>query len=155
MHKILYKFFSKQSPLNSDQQGQITNRKRKLILTSSTLDIDNLLDVKELPININKSLEKVKEYLHTLDPELVNHLSIIQKENFVDIRQQMKNINFILKYIEDGKFEKKFKQLYVLLSSPSFTQIPTIVCCNSSSLSLLKDSLTKKRMNYVTLDESK
>jgi len=151
IRKHLAKFFSKESKFYSD-----ITKHRKLVLSSSTIQ-SNIQSLKNnYEDEIKKSLEEYKSYLGEINNEFINKLDVVTSQNFMNLDFYTKGVKMNIKQFEGdtkSNFEKKLKYLTSLVNSSNFNS-QFIICCNDQNISLIKENFKKKKLNFVSVDES-
>jgi hypothetical protein len=147
--KLLNRFFNINSKFGTQNQG------RKLILSSSSLHVKNIFG-ETINKEISREIENTKSLLFQIDESIPGNLQIIQSQNFLNKEFHLTNIKIVKHFTEDGTFAKKFKLLLKLLKdSFSNKSYQTIICCNDSSLDLIKSQFINKKIEAAIIDDCK
>jgi hypothetical protein len=142
--EILLRYFGPDSKF-----GEESYHRRKLILTSSTVSVENLLIKNE----INKSLEIYKNNLAKVTPDFYNKFDVIVSQNFMDLDYHLKGIEIDLKLFEtDDKnyLDKKLRYTQNLIEHEKGAKI---ICCNESNIQHLKEYLRKRKLRFTSVDD--
>jgi hypothetical protein len=145
------KFFSKESKFYSD-----ITKHRKLVLSSSTLQTNIQILKNNYEDEIKKSLEGYKSYLGEINNEFINKLDVVSSQNFMNLDFYTKGVNIKMKSFESdtkSNFDKKLKYLTSLINSAHLNS-HAIICCNDHNISLIKEHFKKKKLKFVSVDES-
>jgi hypothetical protein len=148
----LNKFFSTSETAKFKEQ----NKLRKLILTSSSLQVGNIFNQVLIDKDVRRETENTRSYLNGINTSIVEGLEIIQSDNFMNKDQHFSGINISLHFFEDGRFDKKFRHMFRLLKDSLTDKTKfTIICCSESSSKLIHSQFTIKRLNFAIIDDCK
>lgn len=150
MKKHMTKFFSKDSKFYNEH-----SKERKLVLSSSSVALDDLLadNVEE---QVQNSVDKYKEFFSPLSNEYISNFDVIMSNYFMKLEYHLKDIKFTFKQFEAQSrrsyFEKKYKALLAIVNKRAGENL--IICCNDSSIELLKYHFNRRKLQYVAIDDS-
>lgn len=142
------------------------NKRRKLILTSQTVNV-NLDKSKDESIIENKhkietSVKNIINYLNDINTNLVKNNDMIISDNFMDFHFHAEDVHIVLKHFDDNKFDKKFKYLLNIISashppntSGSNSDSKTIICCSKESINILEEQLKRRKFKFSLIAEGK
>ena len=125
------------------------------MISSSTLQTNVPVFKINYDEEIGKAEDFYKSYINEIDSDLSNQLEIVKSPNFMNFEFYTKGIKFKLKSFDEDKtnFEKKLKHLFSLINTSNSKSM--IICCNEQNITQIKESLKKKKLNFVSVDESK
>lgn len=149
LKKCLNRFFSLETKF-----GLESIEKRKLVLSSSSIQMDNIIYKTNYLEKITKSLENYKNYLININKNLLSNLDVVVSPYFMNLEYHIKGIKVILKTFESqGKIllDKKLKHMQSLIDATSEN---IVICCNDSNIAFLKDFLKRRRLQFTSVDES-
>jgi hypothetical protein len=130
---------------------------RKLVLSSSTINTAKQFYEVNYKESLLDNLSIYKKYLNDSGMETKNKLEVLSTENFMNISYYLKNVKIHFKYHEDDDkiLEHKFKSLMTMLTLlHTLKHSNNIVLCSQESSIYLKDHLKKKKIDFISIDES-
>jgi hypothetical protein len=122
------------------------------VLTSPSLQVNNIFD--NINQEISREVENTKAFLYPISESVVSNLQIIQSQNFLNRDFYFKDIKIKNHYVDNGKFEKKYKILLELLNdSLKDKSYQTIICSNETNLSLLNSQFFSRKIDFAIIDD--
>jgi hypothetical protein len=104
---------------------------------------------------LQKSIEFYKNYLNLISTDAFDNIDVVICPNFMNFDYHLKDLKVNIKIFNpDNKsiFEKKLKHVINLIDNDAGK---TVICCSESNIASLKESFKKRKIKFVSVDESK
>jgi hypothetical protein len=113
----------------------------------------SLFKTEELDKDISSSINNIKAELNNISEDLKNNFEYTKTDKFMNVRAYISGIKIRLNYVEEDKFDKKFKVLMTILNNNEMSKV--IIVCDNHNVKKLYENFFKRKINICFVEDSK